>query len=134
MRFPEFKKIPCIVWCLALNAVVVLGWLAFTPRLFNSYNSPRYVYRLEIHDASLLQRAIHYEQKIPSLVRLYHVNSRTLLRESEVVDLWMNGDISWHLDPPIATHKVYVGRDVLFDNIPSECADPSLPPDCPAKP
>lgn len=57
------KKVPCIAWCLALNAVLFLAWVAATPRLFNSYNSPRYVYRLEIHDASLLQRVIHYDKK-----------------------------------------------------------------------
>ncbi|GKT20488.1 hypothetical protein [Acidovorax sp. SUPP3334] len=74
------KKVPCLVWCLVWNALLFIDWFAATPRLFNSYNSPRCVYRLEIHDASLLQRAIHYDQKIPSLVRLYHVNSRALLR------------------------------------------------------
>ncbi len=133
MKLSDLRKVPCIVWCLALNAIIFLVWYAATPTFFDSENSPHRVYRLEFYKASIVQRVIHYDYKMPYVVRLYRVNSRTLLGESEVVDLWMNGETSWHLDAPVATNKVYVGRDVFFNNIPSECTDPTLPPDCPAK-
>ncbi|SFE08954.1 hypothetical protein [Paracidovorax konjaci] len=131
MKFSNLKNVPCIVWCLALNACVVLGWYATTPTLFNSYNSPHYVYRLEIYHASLWQRIVHYDQKAPSIVRLHRVDPRELLRESKVVDLWSGSEIGWYLDPPMDMGRVRVGRDALFENIPPECIEAEQIPGCP---
>ncbi|GKT23527.1 hypothetical protein [Acidovorax sp. SUPP3334] len=131
MKLSNLKKVPCIVWCLALNACVLLGWRATTPTLFNSYNSPHYVYRLEIYNASLWQRIVHYDQKDPAVVRLYRVDPRELLGESEVVDLSGGSSIDWQLDPPVQANKVYVGLDVMFENIPSECTETAQIPGCP---
>ncbi len=69
---------------------------------------------------------MHHEMKIPSIVRLYRIQPEILVGESDVVDLWINGQIYWYLDPPM--NKVRVGRDVVFENIPPECTDcPPLP-------
>lgn len=76
-------------------------------------------YRVDYYDASLIQRALHYQMKMPSLVRLYRVHPETLLGQSEVVDLWMNGTLHWWTDPP--AHAVVVGSSVVFENIPAEC-------------
>ncbi len=130
MKLSGLKNVPCIVWCLVMNACLVLGWYASTPTLFNSYNSPHYVYRLEIYDASLWQRIVHYSQRAPSIVRLHRVDPKELLGESKVVDLWAGSEISWHLDPPVQFNKVYVGRDVIFENIPSECPIAGQVPGC----
>ncbi len=131
MKLPGLKNVPCIVWCLALNACVVLGWYATKPTLFNSYNSPHYVYRLELYHASLWQRILHYDQKAPFIVRLHRVDPKELLGESQVVDLWSGIDIDWQLDPPVQANKVYVGRDVIFKNIPPECTEAAQIPGCP---
>lgn len=64
--------------------------------------------------------------KIPSIVRLYRIQPETLLGESAVVDLWLNGELYWWFDPPL--NVVRVGRDVVFEHIPPEC------PDCPPLP
>ncbi len=56
---------------------------------------------------------------------------KTLLDQSDVVDLWMNGDIEWQLDPPVQAQKVYVGRDVIFKDIPPECTNAARIPGCP---
>ncbi|WP_019700083.1 hypothetical protein [Acidovorax avenae] len=49
-----------------------------------------------------------------------------MLGESAVVDLWINGQLYWYLNPPM--NKVRVGRDVVFENIPPECTGcPPLP-------
>ena len=66
-----------------------------------------------------MQRIINYQMKAPSIVRLYRINPEELLRESGVVDLWINGQLYWYLNPPM--NKVRVGRDVVFENIPPEC-------------
>ncbi len=64
--------------------------------------------------------------KSPSIVRLYRIAPKELLGESEVVDLWINGQLYWYLNPPM--NKVRVGRDVVFENIPPERTDcPPLP-------
>ncbi|GKT20490.1 hypothetical protein [Acidovorax sp. SUPP3334] len=131
MKLNDFRKVPCIVWCLALTALVFVSWYAATPPFFDSENSPHRVYRLEFHKASLVQRIIHHDYKMPYVVRLYRVNSKKLLGQSQVVDLWMNGEIHWWLSPP--NNAVQVGNDVAFENIPPECADPSPPPACDAK-
>ncbi|GKT20135.1 hypothetical protein AVHY2522_24865 [Acidovorax sp. SUPP2522] len=128
------KKIPCVVWCLMLGGCVVLGWRATSPTFLYSYNSPHEIYRLEFHQASILQRIVHRDFRMPFVVRLYRVSPKTLLRESEVVDLQGGGQFDWHLDPPVATNKVYVGNEVVFEGIPSECGDPPLASGCPAKP
>ncbi len=70
MKLSALQNVPCIVWCLALNACLVLGWHVTRPTLSMAYNSPRYVYRLEIHNASLWQRIVHYDQSDPAVVRL----------------------------------------------------------------
>lgn len=64
--------------------------------------------------------------KIPSFVRLYRIQPEILLGESDVVDLWLNGELYWWSDPPL--NVVRVGRDVVFNNIPPECSNcPPLP-------
>jgi len=64
--------------------------------------------------------------RYPHIIRLYRVDPKTLLGESDVVDLWINGQIYWYLNPPM--NKVRVGRDVVFKNIPPECTDCPPPP------
>ncbi|AVS75754.1 hypothetical protein [Paracidovorax cattleyae] len=131
MKLSRLKNVPCIVWCLALHACVALGWYATRPTLFTIDNSPHYVYRLEIYDASPWQRIVHYDQKDPAIVRLYRVEPRELLGESEVVDLWSGGATAWYLDPPVDTGRVRVGRDAVFENIPPECTEAARIPSCP---
>ncbi len=120
-----FKKIPCIAWWLALHAALFLAWYVSTPTLYNRYNSPRYVYRLDIYHASWWQRVTHPEMKKPAVVRLYRFESRALLGESPVVDLWHNDGIVWDVDTLGPVNKVHVGRDVVFEKLPSECTPPS---------
>jgi len=119
----------CAPWASkALLALSLIGsaWYAVTPKHKGHSVSPRHVYRLDFYDASPLQRLMHHEMKIPSIVRLYRIQPEILVGESDVVDLWINGQIYWYLDPPM--NKVRVGRDVVFENIPPECTDcPPLP-------
>ncbi|AVS86103.1 hypothetical protein [Paracidovorax avenae] len=131
MKLPRLRNVSCIVWCLALDACVALGWYMTTPTLFNSYNSPHYVYRLEIYHASPWQRIVHRDQKVPSVVRLYRIDPRERLRESQVVDLAAGREIRWQLDPPVQASKVYVGKEVVFENIPQECTEAAQIPGCP---
>ncbi|AVS77796.1 hypothetical protein C8234_06700, partial [Paracidovorax avenae] len=44
----------------------------------------------EFHKASFLQRITHPSFKMPYVVRLYRIEPKTLLGQSEVVDLWLN--------------------------------------------
>lgn len=132
MKVLYFKKLPCIFWCLALNACAFLGWYAATPTLINSYNSPQYVYRLELYNASPLQRIIHYDLKEPSVVRLHRVWPKALLRESPVVDFSSGAEIDWYLDAPVEMGSVRVGQHVLFKGIPPECEPTSPISPCPA--
>ncbi|MDA8452929.1 hypothetical protein M5C97_24450 [Acidovorax sp. NCPPB 3859] len=125
MNFSQFKKIPCIVWCMALNALVIIVWYAATPTFFDSENSPHRVYRLEFHKASLLQRIAHPTFKMPYVVRLYKIEPKTLLGESEVVDLWLNGEITWYLNSSVERNEVRVGRDVVFEKVLPECTPAS---------
>ncbi|AVS91136.1 hypothetical protein C8246_04045 [Paracidovorax avenae] len=135
MKLSNLKKVPCIVWCLALSTCVVLGWYATTPTLFMTHNSPHSVYRLEIHRASPWQRIVHRGEEAPAIVRLYRVDPKELLGESKVVDLMDGSEIDWQLDPPVQANKVYVGPGVVFENIPSECTAAGDMPGCPnAKP
>ncbi|AVS88315.1 hypothetical protein C8238_08765 [Paracidovorax avenae] len=131
MKLPNLKNVPCIAWCLALNACVVLGWYATTPTLFMTYNSPHSVYRLEIHRASPWQRIVHRDQEAPAIVRLYRIDPKELLGESKVVDLMDGSGIDWQLDPPVQANKVYVGPGVVFENIPPECTAAGDIPGCP---
>ncbi len=97
-----------------------------TPDYQRSHYSPRRVYRLDYYAASWLQRLMHWDMKYPHVIRLYRVEPETLLGESDVVDLWLNGDINWWFDPPL--NVVRIGRDVVFENIPPECTGcPPLP-------
>ncbi len=107
-----------MVLALGLAAVAVV-WYASKPVFKGSETSPMNVYRVEFYDASPIQRILHYKMKIPSFVRLYRIHPETLLGESEVVDLWMNGTLHWWTDPP--AHAVVVGSSVVFENIPAEC-------------
>lgn len=112
----------------ALLSLILIAaiWYAITPTYKGQSISPRKVYRVEYYDASLLQRIFHHEMKIPSIVRLYRIQPKTLLGESAVVDLWLNGELYWWFDPPL--NVVRVGRDVVFEHIPPECSDcPPLP-------
>ncbi|AVS72276.1 hypothetical protein C8244_19280 [Paracidovorax avenae] len=131
MKLSALKNVPCIVWCLALTACVVLGWYVTRPTLFMTFDSPHRVYRLEIYDASVWQRIVHHGQRDPAIFRLYRVDPKELLGESEVVDLAPGvGAIDWQLDPPVQTNKVYVGLGVVFENIPSECGEAARIPGC----
>ncbi|MFY3383123.1 hypothetical protein [Paracidovorax sp. MALMAid1276] len=102
---------------------VVAGiWRALAPEPAGVSISPRNVYRLEYYDVSPLLRLLRYrDMKFPSFVRLYRINPETLLGESRVVDLWLNGDLYWYLDPPI--NAIQVGNDIVFENVPPECTD-----------
>ncbi|WP_404821593.1 hypothetical protein [Paracidovorax oryzae] len=63
---------------------------------------------------------------MPAFVRLYRIQPNALIGESKVVDLWMNGELYWYTEDPM--NKVRVGRDVVFENVPPECAGcPPLP-------
>ncbi|MDA8446126.1 hypothetical protein [Paracidovorax valerianellae] len=123
MTFPDFKKVPCIAWCVAVNVLLLTGWYLSSPTFRYSYNSPGMAYRLELYDPSILQRIIHYDLRLPKFARLYQVEPRALLGESEVVDMSDgNGEIMWFVESPKDLKKVRVGRDVEFKNIPLECA------------
>lgn len=131
MLLARLKMLPCIAWCFALNALCLAVWYLSTPTFVDAENSPHRTYRLELHKASVLQRVAHPTYKMPYVVRLYRIEPKTLLGESAIVDLLFNGEISWHLDHPLQFNKVYVGRDVIFENIPMECAEPPVIPSCP---
>ncbi len=112
----------------AVFAMVVFtaAWYLATPKYDRSHYSPRHVYRLDYYEASWLQRFMHWNMRYPHVIRLYRINPEKLLGESKVVDLWLNGDINWWFDPPL--NVVRIGQDVVFENIPPECADcPKLP-------
>ncbi|MFY3383122.1 hypothetical protein [Paracidovorax sp. MALMAid1276] len=103
-------------------SVVVGLWAGLTPKLTGVDISPRKVYRLEYYDVSPLLRLLLYrDMESPSFVRLYRRDSEALMGESSVVDLWINGQLYWYLDPPISS--VRVGRDIVFRNVPPECTD-----------
>lgn len=112
-----------------LLGIAVLGTIICsltTPEYQRSHYSPGSVYRLDYYEASWLQKLVHRDMRYPHVIRLYRVDPKTLLGESGVVDLWINGQIYWYLYPPM--NKVRVGRDVVFENIPPECTDcPPLP-------
>jgi hypothetical protein len=113
-----------LVWAFfAVIAVSLALWVPYglTPKLIGTSISPRQVYRLEYYDASPLQRLFHMDMKLPGFVRLYRINPEALMEESKVVDLWINGQLYWYLNPPIST--IQVGRDVVFEGIPPECTD-----------
>ncbi|AVS82094.1 hypothetical protein C8244_14370 [Paracidovorax avenae] len=124
-----FQKKSPVRWLftlITLAALVVGLWYASNPKLANTSISPRHVYRVEYYDASLIQRIIHHDMKMPTFVRLYRNDPEVLLGESQVVDMWMNGQLYWWFDPPL--NVVQVGRDVVFEGIPPECTDcPKLP-------
>ncbi|GKT20485.1 hypothetical protein [Acidovorax sp. SUPP3334] len=132
MKLPDFKKVPCIVWCVALDLLLLSGWYLSAPTFRYSYNSPRMAYRLEFYDPSILQRIVHYDLRLPKFARLYQVEPPALLGESEVVDMSDgNGKIMWFVEPPKDLQIVSVGMDVEFKNIPLECAEQDLHlPEC----
>lgn len=107
---------------LAMLLFAVVGlWQGSKPKLFHSAISPHKVYRVEYYEASFLQEMVHRKYKMPAFARLYRINPEKLIKESDVVDLWMNGELYWYTFPPM--NKVRVGRDIVFDNIPPECTD-----------
>ncbi|MDA8443607.1 hypothetical protein [Paracidovorax valerianellae] len=108
-------------WTLLCACLAGAGWLLSRPAFKGSDFSPRHVYRVDYYDASLLQRILHNDLKIPSFVRLYRVEPEILLGESGVVDLWLNGDARWYMD---SSSTVAVGMDIVFENIPPECGAP----------
>lgn len=100
MPLRDLKKVPCIVWCLAINALLFAGWNVYAPTFAYSDNSPHMTYRVDVYNASILQRIIHYDFRMPAIVRLYRVEPRTLLAQSQVVDMsGGDGRISWHTAP-----------------------------------
>lgn len=101
--------------CLAALVACCVRYLT-TPVFKGSYISPRHVYRVEYYDVSPIQRLIHYDMKIPSFVRLYRIEPETLMGESDVADLWINGQLYWWLNPPV--NAVQIGRDIVFENVP----------------
>ena len=52
--------------------------------------------------------------------------------ESDVADLWINGQLYWWLNPPV--NAVQIGRDIVFLNVPPECTGCSRVPDSAVKP
>ena len=76
-----------------------------------SHYSPHRVYRLDYYEASWLQKLVHQDMRYPHIIRLYRVDPKTLLGESDVVDLWINGQIYWYLNPPM--NKVRVGLSLI---------------------
>ncbi|AVS80342.1 hypothetical protein C8244_04610 [Paracidovorax avenae] len=113
--------------CFLLAAMIVAGlWQGTRPHLFHTAVSPYKAYRIEYYEASFLQGLIHPDFKMPGFVRLSRIQPNTLIGESKVVDLWMNGELYWYTEDPM--NKVRVGRDVVFENVPPECAGcPPLP-------
>ncbi|WCM89497.1 hypothetical protein [Acidovorax sp. NCPPB 3576] len=114
------------VFLLLLAGILVGAWYAFTPKLFHTSISPRKVYRVEYYEASPIQSLIHFNFKMPAFVRLYRNQPETLLGESDVVELWMNGSLNWWFDDPV--NSVVIGNDIVFENVAPECREcPSLP-------
>lgn len=115
-----------VFWLSIFLGLVSGLWQGSQPRLFHTAISPRKVYRVEYYEASYLQSLIHHDFKMPAFARLYRIQPETLLGESNVADLWMNGELYWWLNPPV--NAVQVGRDIVFENVPPECTDcPRLP-------
>ncbi len=100
------------LWMVLSIGLAAFVWYASKPVFKGSETSPMNVYRVEYYDASPIQRILHYKMKIPSFVRLYRIQPETLLGESEIVDLWMNGTLHWWTDPP--SHAVVVGSSVVL--------------------
>lgn len=120
---PRIRHAACL---LLLTAVAAAIWQSSRPKLVHSATSLHGAYRVEYYEASLLQGVLHGGFKMPAFVRLYRTQPEILMAESEVVDLWMNGELYWYTFLPM--NKVRVGRDVVFENIPPECTDcPPLP-------
>lgn len=119
------KKIQCFAGCLILGVVAFLVWYLSAPTLYNRYNSPLRIYRLEVYDASWFQRTMHRDFAKPSVVRLYQSKNQKLLATSPVVDRWRNDAIVWNLDTPGSANDVQFGKDVRFDQLLSECEPPS---------
>ncbi len=65
MKLSRLKNVPCLIWCLGLNAVLLAAWAVATPTFLDAENSPHRVYRLEFHKASFLQRITHPRFKMP---------------------------------------------------------------------
>ncbi len=109
-------------------ATIAVGlWQGTRPHLFHTSVSPYKTYRIEYYEASFLQGLLHRDFKMPAFVRLYRIQPNALIGESKVVDLWMNGELYWYTEDPM--NKVRVGRDVVFENVPSECAGCAPLPD-----
>lgn len=96
-------------------------WQGSRPKLFHSAVSPHKIYRIEYYEASFLQGMMHREYKMPGFARVYRINPEKIMGESNVVVLWMNGELSWYTFPPM--NKIRVGRDIVFEHIPPECTD-----------
>ncbi len=81
---------------LLLATVAAAFWQSSRPELAHSATSPHGAYRVEYYEASLLQGLLHSGFKMPAFVRLYRTQPKILMAESEVVDLWMNGELYWY--------------------------------------
>lgn len=128
---PFLKRVLCLVGGLAVMDLFAIACYLSTPTFAYSENSPHMTYRVDVYNASVLQRIIHYDFRMPAVVRLYRVEPRALLAESQVVDMSAgNGSVSWHTAPPLDFNEVYAGHGVLFENIPSECPTQAPPPSC----
>lgn len=122
------------VICATAGVLLLMAWFLTTPKFLDAENSPHGVYRLEFYKASPLQRFLNPDFKMPFVLRLYRAEPKKLLGESSVVDLWLDGEVTWLLDPPMKMQKVRVGSSVVFRDIPPECTDFSQIPSCPRVP
>ncbi len=122
IELQTLKKYLC--WfCAAVTAVGLPLSLkhGMTPIYGGFSISPRQVYRLEYYRASPLQRLWYYNMNMPTFVRLYRIDPETLMGESNMADVYLNGELYWYLYDP--TNAIQIGRDIVFENVPSECAD-----------
>lgn len=120
------------VYLFLLILVVAVLWQGSRPKLFHTAISPHKLYRIEYYETSFLQGFFHRDYKMPAFARLSRIDTEELIKESKVVDLWMNGELYWYTFPPM--NKVRVGRDIVFENIPPECTDCPPPPESAAMP
>ncbi len=129
---PRKKYLRRALWLCLIALFAGCVWYLATPILKGSYISPRHVYRVKYYDDSLIKWLIHYDMKIPSFVRLYRIEPETLIGESDVADLWINGQLYWWPNPPV--NAVQIGRGIVFENLSPECTDCSRLPNSAVKP
>lgn len=128
MKYLRKQKTFCVFF--SFLAVLLIFYLAQS-QLQSRHYSPHRVYELEFHRPALWQRMINYNFRDPAFVRLYRAEPKSLLGESNVVDLEGGAEIMWLIDKPHALGKVWAGQDAVFHNIPPECDSASTILTCP---